>query len=62
MCVGMLRYELRVSDVMPWTRKFDLTGQGGCLWVGKRVYMTVEVYMDCVCRFLGVYGLKRECI
>ena len=30
----------------------------GMLWVGKRVYMSMEVYMDCACRLLGVCGFE----
>ena len=66
MCVGMLINELRMCNVMPWTRGFELTGKGvqtsyatfGCLWVGKRVYMSMEVCIDCVCPFMGVCGLE----
>ena len=68
MCVGsMLRYALRVCNVMPWTRAFELNEKGvlityatlGCLWVGKRVCMGMEVYIDCACRLLGVCRIKR---
>ena len=38
---------------MPWTGGFELPGKGvwttqatsGCLWVGKRVCMSMEVYI-----------------
>ena len=30
MCVGMLRYALRVCNVMPWTRGFELNETGVC--------------------------------
>ena len=34
----------------------------GCLWVGKRAYMSMGMYIDCACRLLRVFGFKRGCI
>ena len=31
----------------------------GCLLVGKRVCMSMEVYIDCACRLLGDCRIKE---
>ena len=55
-----------MCNVMPWTLGFELTGKRvwimyatlGNRWAGKRGCMTMEVYMGCACRLLGVCGFK----
>ena len=52
---------------MPWTRGLELNENGvsityatlGCLRVGKRVCMSMEVYIDSACRLLGVCRIQK---